>query len=337
MHADTMKYFKTTKPFDVSTFERVWPLVNAEDELRSTYPNFIKDAQNRLIFTYRKGGSGNGNTINNFYNEQKGKFSRLTDAPLFDGLNEMSAYISGPKLGPDGLFHLIWVWRDTPSAETNHDISYARSRDLIHWETIAAEKVKLPITPRHHQFIVDPVPAKGGAINGGYILFFDEKQPVLCYHKYDAKGNHQLYLAKFTNGNWQIEQISNWGFRWSFSGPGSLTSELKILKGEVLSNEKIKIRYWQLKNGFGEIIANSKTLKPINDNPTENPEKQFYPAELMTNNRPENTVKWLNVPNKDKSNTTYAFRWETMGIRRFYEKREKSVQPYLMQLYEFSK
>lgn len=336
MHADTMKYFKTTNPFDISTFERVLPLVKMEDELSSTYPNFIKDAQGRLIFTYRKGGSGNGNTISNYYDEQKGKFIRLTDAPLFDGLNEMSAYINGPKLGPDGFFHLLWVWRDTPSAETNHDLSYARSKDLIHWETAEGEKVTLPITPYKKQFTIDPVPPMGGAINGGNLLFFDQKQPIVCYHKYDEKGKHQLYLSKFSEGKWRIKKVTNWDFRWSFSGPGSLTSELKILNASVKENKTIAIQYWQLKNGFGQVLASAKTLDPLEDKVIENPENSLYPGELMKNTRAENSVKWLRLPSPNNAKTYFAFRWEAMGIRRFYEKREKPVQPYLMQLYEFS-
>ena len=32
-----------------------------------------------------------------------------------------SAYPVGPLLGPDGCYHIVWVWRDTPDAATNHD------------------------------------------------------------------------------------------------------------------------------------------------------------------------------------------------------------------------
>lgn len=42
----------------------------------------------------------------NRYNAQSKSFERLTDQPLFDGLNEMSAYQSGPALGPDGQYHI---------------------------------------------------------------------------------------------------------------------------------------------------------------------------------------------------------------------------------------
>jgi len=57
----------------------------------------------------------------------------------------MNAYCSRPALGPDGRFHMTWVWRDTPDCATNHDLSYARSADLVHWETGGGEPLKLPL------------------------------------------------------------------------------------------------------------------------------------------------------------------------------------------------
>ena len=56
---------------------------------------------------------------------------------LFDGQGRRNAYPLGPVTGPDGRFHVVWVWRDTPDCATNNNLSYARSRDLIHWETAA--------------------------------------------------------------------------------------------------------------------------------------------------------------------------------------------------------
>jgi hypothetical protein len=37
------------------------------------------------------------------------------------------------------------VWRDTPACETCHDISYIRSRDMVHWENAAGKPLALPI------------------------------------------------------------------------------------------------------------------------------------------------------------------------------------------------
>ena len=238
MHNDSLTYFKTERPNDISTFRRVFPMVTLDDELRCTYPTFIKNSNRELIYTYRKGGSGNGINISNIYDEESKSFRRLTDKPLFDGLGEMSAYASGPMLGSDNFFHIIWLWRDTPGCETNHDLSYAKSEDLINWKTANGSQFELPITPTLSQFTVDPVPAKGGAINGVDVLFFGSQgQPLIAYMKYDEEAKSQIYLAGLEDNKWVSKQVSYWDYRWNFSGPGSISSEIRINDCFILTSE----------------------------------------------------------------------------------------------------
>jgi hypothetical protein len=104
-------------------------------------------------------GSGSGNEIYDVYDTASSRWSHLLAVPLVDGEGQRNAYFVGPTLGPDGLFHLAWVWRDTPDAETNHDLSYARSRDLVHWEKSDGAPLKLPITLANAE-IVDPMPVE---------------------------------------------------------------------------------------------------------------------------------------------------------------------------------
>lgn len=341
MHNDSLFYFKTEKPLDISTFRRVFPQVSAEDELSCTYPHFMRGPHNELIFTYRKGGSGNGYSITNVYNETTKSFSRLTNQPLFDGIGEMSAYASGPGPGPDRNYHVIWFWRDTPECETNHDLSYARSSDLVHWETIDGTKVKLPITPRTKQCTVDPVPALGGAINGGAILFFDsDKKPMIAYMKYDKSGISQIFIAKAQKNQWVINQISRWNYRWNFSGPGSIESEIKLQKVHVLKNGAIAVSYWHIKKGYGELIFSPENLCLIEDRLKTKSEGSEFPEALMTpSSKLEGmSVRWMKIQTSNKnSNEYYGLRWETMGKRRFYKPREKPVPASSMKLYKFIK
>ncbi|MDX1284921.1 MAG: BNR repeat-containing protein, partial [Draconibacterium sp.] len=337
MHNDSMTYFKTERPLDISTFEKIFPLVSAENEMRCTYPSFLKTPDGKVVFSYRLGGSGNGITITSLYNERTKTFKRLSNQPLFDGLNQMSAYASGPRLGPDGWYHLAWLWRDTPHCETNHDPSYARSKDLITWETIDGIKLELPITPNSKQFIVDPVPAGGGVINGAYRYFFDEKNnPLLVYMKYDKFGNNQLYVAKSENQKWKIKQVSNWDYRWEFKGPGSITFEIRIRNAHVKDN-KITIEYLHKNEGDGELVVDLKTLLLLEDNKVEVVEKAEYPKELMDAKRSDEgmSVHWMKLksPNQNSSEY-YGLRWETMGKRRFYKAPETPVKPSVLKLYK---
>src|SRR5262249_39649324 len=154
------------------------------------------------IFFYRDGESGNGNHIFDVYDLASRTWRRLLGTPLTDGEGLRNAYPVGPIQGPDGYWHLVWVWRESPDASTNHDLSYARTRDLLHWESGAGQTLTLPIRLATSD-IVDPVPSGGGMINNNTKVGFDsQNRPVIAYHKYDASGNTQLYNARFENGRW---------------------------------------------------------------------------------------------------------------------------------------
>ncbi|KMT63889.1 BNR repeat-containing protein [Catenovulum maritimum] len=223
MHADPLEYFRTSEPYNVRSLRRVAQLVTPEVEQRMTYPIFLLNKNNDLIVKYRDGGSGNGSEIYNIYNTESKTWSKLHNQQFLDGEGLMSGYFEGPRLGPDGYFHLIWVWRNSPNAATNHSLSYARSTDLVHWEDSNGQSISLPVTLKKAE-IVAPVPPFAGMINGNVKLGFDSKnQPVITYHRYDPKGNTQMFLARKEGKGWINTQISDWkNFRWDFGGHGSL-------------------------------------------------------------------------------------------------------------------
>lgn len=237
MHNDPLVYFRTSVPGDVRTLARVPTMVDSTAEWSMTYPAFLKDAGGRLIFKYRDGGSGRGREIYNVLDG--GDWKRLLDAPLVDGEGKRSAYFVGPVLGPDGWFHLTWVWRDTPDAATNHDLSYARSRDLVRWERSDGKPLPLPIRLGDAE-VVDPVPVRGGMINNNTVPGFDAAgRMVIAFHKYDAAGNTQMFVARREARGWRVVQASDWkGFRWDFGGMGSLDFRLRVappaIEGKML-------------------------------------------------------------------------------------------------------
>jgi hypothetical protein len=253
----------------------------------------------------------------------------------------MSAYARGPELGPDGYYHLSWLWRDTPHCETNHDLSYARSKDLINWESIDGEQLNLPITPDIKIFTVDPVPPGGGVINGAHKLFFGPEHSVmLAYMKYDNHGNNQYFLAKEQQGSWVINQVSQWNYRWEFSGPGSIDFQIKLKDAKVDSDGNISVQYWHVNRGDGELIVDPSTLQLIEDKSIDVATEAIAPQVLLNADRAEEgmSVHWLQPEAKtERSGTYYALRWETMGKRRFYKAPEIPVKPSALKLYRFSK
>lgn len=223
MHGDALEYFRTRKPYSVRSLERVDIMVDPSLEQRMTYPIFMLNKDKQLLVKYRDGGSGNGSEIYNIYDTETKAWARLHENNFLDGEGLMSGYFEGPTLGPDGRFHLIWVWRNTPNAATNHSLSYARSEDLVNWEDSSGQPIALPLTHATTE-IVDPVKPGEGMINGNIKLGFDGvNRPVISYHKYDDKGNTQMYLARREAGGWNTVQMSEWqDFRWEFGGGGSL-------------------------------------------------------------------------------------------------------------------
>ena len=267
MHAQPLKYFRSTRPYDIHTLEQV-PEMTGEDETRVTYPVFMKGPDGRLIFHYRIGGSGNGSEIYNVYDTGTKTWKRLLDKPLMDGEGLMNAYMQGPVLSKDGRYHLIWVWRDTPDCSTNHTLSYARSRDLVHWETVRGEETPLPITIGKTGFHVDPTPAKGGLFNPGIKLGFDEDgTPVIGYHKYDSAGNNQLDAARFTDGEWMIRQLTHWDYRWQFEGNGTMKNEISISNPVYIGDGKMAFGYRHVKEGAGEVVFDARTLEATGTRP----------------------------------------------------------------------
>ena len=202
MHGVPLIYFRTERPGDISTFKR--QAMTGQEERRCTYPRFLRDSNGTLLFTYRSGGSGNGRRFYNRYDVKTRTWSRFLNTPLFEGEGQRNAYPLGPSRGPDGLFHMIWVWRDTPDCATNHHLSYARSRDLKQWETAGGIPVPLPLTLGQPALCVDPIPSGGGIINGCARLVFDSgNRPVISYHKRDQNGHMQIYVARYEGGRWK--------------------------------------------------------------------------------------------------------------------------------------
>jgi len=321
MHCNPLVYFRTQEPYDIGAFKRIPTMVGRRED-RCTYPKFLRGPENTLIFNYRDGGSGNGVRIYNVYNLDARSWKRLLDTPLTDGRGQMNAYPVGPSPGPDGYYHLCWVWRDTPDCSTNHDPSHARSKDLVHWETATGKPISLPMTLDSKGLIVDPVPAKGGIINGNTKLGFDSKQrPVLSYHKFDDDGNTQLYNARLEDGRWNIYQTSNWDYRWYFQGGGSIPFEIRVSPVVLDEDGSLTQAYSHAKQGSGLWKLDEKTLRPIG----KVARQRRWPSELS---KPESDFPGMQVKLQSDSGNSgdpeirYFLRWETLGSNRDRPRRE---------------
>ena len=343
MHCVPLIYFRTTRPGDAGSLERVPTMVGPEEQ-RCTYPKFMRGPRNELIFHYRTGGSGQGNEIYNVYDHQTRSWSRLLDTPLTDGRGEMNAYMHGPVRGPDGFFHLVWVWRDTPDCATNHDLSHARSRDLRAWETIGGEPVRLPLTIADRRLIVDPVPPGGGIINGCARIGFDSRnQPVITYHKYDANGRTQAFAARFDGGEWRSRRLSEWTYAWKFSGGGSIGFEIRLGSPRSIGHGRMSLGFSHKTHGKGAILFDETTLVPIAaDDPRRTlprppaPPSPRLPPGLGNpiSTFPGMTVMWAGDTGGTASGVLHRLRWETLPRNRDRRRPGDHPAPSLLELIE---
>lgn len=326
MHAVPLIYFRSTKPESIDEFETIKSMTGI-DELRTTYPSFMKNGKGELIFHYRSGGSGNGFEVYNIYDTETKKWSRLLDKPLIDGLGQRNAYMQGPTLGKDGYYHLIWVWRDTPDCSTNHTLSYARSKDLINWENIRGEKTVLPITFDKSEFVIDGTAPKGGLFNPGIKLSFDSKnRPLVGYHKYDNDGNNQLYVARFENDKWKTVKLTDWKYRWQFEGNGSMKTELTISNPTIVDKNTMAFGFYHSQYGTALVLFDQNTLEPkgTRDAPLQ------YPREY------DNV--WSDTPGMIVNKIfdgQYLLRWETLPSNRDKKPEGELPPPSKLMLYRF--
>jgi hypothetical protein len=263
MHGVPLVYFRTTAALDVSSLATLNAMVGT-NEAQVTYPVFFNGPSGNLVFEYRDGASGNGNTIFNTYSTGTKTWTRTLNSALLNGSSvSMNAYPEGPVLGPDGYWHLVWVWRNTADASTNHDLSYAKTPDLVHWFKADGTALTLPITPSTGD-IVDPVPISGGMINNNTRIGFDaQNRPIIAYHKFDGNGYTQLYEARLENNVWVRYCATNWTYRWAFGGTGTLVFQVVIDEGPKLLPDGTLIQnyYHAQYGGQGTLVLNPTTLK----------------------------------------------------------------------------
>ncbi len=334
MHCVPLIYFRTARPLDITSFEKVDDMVGRNEE-RCTYPCFIRGAKGELIFRYRDGKSGNGVEYYNVYDPKARAWRRLMDGPLTDGQGRMNAYPHGPAQGRDGVFHLCWVWRDTPDCSTNHDLSYARSRDLVRWESSRGRPFRLPITVETGE-VVDPTPPQGGIINGNTVIGFDTQgRPIITYHKYDADGYTQVYNARLEADGWCIYRTSDWAYRWAFSGGGAIFFEVRVGGVRVEADGELSLSYWHVREGAGIWRLDGATLRPVGTYPSRPDDlpPEMLRVESDTPGMEARTCRDRGRP--PEPGVRYALRWETLSFNRD-RPREQAPPPSELRLYKLN-
>jgi hypothetical protein len=334
MHASPLLYFRTTASGDLRSLLEIDRMVGNR-ETSVTYPRFLTGPNGALIFTYRDGRSGNGADIYDSYDATPGSWSRLLDRPLLDGRGRMNAYPVGPIKGPDGFFHLAWIWRNTPDCSTCHDISYARSADLIHWQSSSGDPMALPLTLENAE-IVDHVPPHGGAINSDVRIGFDgQNRVVIAYTKYDAAGNSQLFIARRQSDHWASVQLSHWNYRWNFSGTGTIPFDITVDPPRILPDGRFVATFTHARFGRGGFIIDPQSLQPTGRYDAPPP----LPPELLI---VQSSFPGMEVRTAEDSGAApsqpgrFILRWETLAANRDRPRQGPLPPPSMLRVCQIS-
>lgn len=305
MHADRLVYFRTRESEKAATFERSEMVGRQESCV--TYPQFFMGPGGDLCFGYRDGSSGKGDQIYNRYDTVTRRWERLSKGQVVSGEGKCSAYLDGPHHGPDGYFHLCWVWRDNPDCSTNHDLCYARSRDLVHWETSTGSALKLPITVATAE-IVDPVPVRSGLMNGNTRLGFDaEGRVVISYHCLDAGGSTQLYHARNEPDGWNIYQATDWTTAWKPEGCGSMRFQIRVRPVSLDADGRLIHSIWAAERGNIRWVLDPKTMRPLEELSGENP----VDHPLLDSSCSDRRINWAADSSVLKPAAPFVLRWES--------------------------
>lgn len=259
MHVSPLIYARTDGPDRLAGLDTLRTMTGV-DETRTTYPYFFRFADGALGYSYRSGRSGNGIELINRL--EGSKWVRWTDQPIFapnSGKSTVNAYHSDYQLGPDGFFHVAWVWRETYRVETNFNVNYAKSADLRTWRNSRGEVVPLPITPATAE-VVDAIPKGSGLINNVRIGFDATGRPVISYLKFDSTGATQLFHARRESNGWKSVPATQWTYRWDPRGGGTIPSEINF-SGVKTRNGRLIEQVHQRDIGTKTFVYDADSLK----------------------------------------------------------------------------
>lgn len=260
MHVSPLVYFRTETPGDISTLKRRSAMVGTE-ELEMTYPEFFHDHDGTMLFFYRNGKSGQGNDVLNRYHPDRQLWQRVTFKPISLGGGERSAYFDKFQRGPDGSWHVAWVWRERGEAESTNTLCYARTKDFRQWTNIHGEKLNLPLR-KDSPAVVDPVPPGGGLLNGNAKLGFTaDGRPVIAYHKHDEQGT-QIFAAGWDGQQWVISKLTSYDYRWDFKGRGTLVGEIGIRRPQPDGEGQVSIQWRHARLGTHRRLVDAATFAP---------------------------------------------------------------------------
>ena len=233
-HGHPLRYCRSIAPGSLELTEKM--SMTGRNENKVTYPEFYNLPNGDLLFLYRDGGSGRGNTMLNRYDTKSGKW-QVVQHPLIDGQGQRNAYTNQIAVDKTGNWHISWCWRETGGVQTNHDICYAKSTDRGRtWQKSTGQKYQLPITADNAEYVYR-IPQNSELINQTSMTVDSKDRPMIAtYWRLEPKVFPQYHLVFFDGKKWQRSQASQRQSDFSLSGVG--TKYLPISRPKILADKE---------------------------------------------------------------------------------------------------
>jgi hypothetical protein len=231
MHDAQLNYARSTAPVTGSQPIVFGPNLGTMtgNETSVTYPQFLTATNGDLLFLYRVGASGGGNTFLNRWLLASQTWTNVNISggsaePFIEGLwpDDYNAYNNMPCMDAAGNLYLAWTWRWTPAYESNHNLLFAKSTNGgVSWLRFGGAPYDLPINQSGENGdtnsiaqIIATIPTNYSLINQAGMCLDASNNPVIAtwWAPGSATNNFERqYMVVFpdTNGVWQTRQVSN--------------------------------------------------------------------------------------------------------------------------------
>lgn len=234
LHASRMTYRRSILPHSLE-FGPVQYMVNEEEEQSVSYPEFYKKSDGSLFFVYRTGASGNGNCVVYSYDLSSKTWSKVQSC-LINGEWQRNAYWQ-IYLDNSDNFYISWVWRESGSVETNHDLCYAYSSDGgITWKDSHSNIYQVPITMNDAE-IAWNIPQNSELINQTSMTVDRFGHPFIATYWKSPEEIAPQYKIVWNDGlQWNLSVVSNRVTPFTLSGIG--TKRIPIARPRLFINDE---------------------------------------------------------------------------------------------------
>jgi hypothetical protein len=231
--------------------------MTGQHEERVTYPQFYALPGGDLLFVYRDGRSGSGDTMLNRFVVERGEWHPVAH-PLITGEGARNAYVNSMAIDKSGGWHVSWVWRESPDVASNHDIMYAFSPDEGRtWRRSDRSAYALPITASSAE-IAWPVPQSHELINQTSMTVDAAGHPIIAtYWRADGSEVPQFQLVWHDGSRWRASQINARTQPFRLSGGG--TKRIPVSRPLVIAGEggAVHVVFRDEERGSGIWVATS--------------------------------------------------------------------------------